>query len=246
LPIVCAFSYIEPVKTYAVIVAAGESRRFAGPVPKQFRTIAGRPMLAWTIARFQQAETIDQIVVVVAEENLLYASRHVIDPFGFAKVAKIVIGGATRFESVRLGINSLPLVTDLVAIHDGARPLVSPEDIDRVVRTAERDRAAMLAAPVTDTVKRVQDGFVLATLDRSLLHLAQTPQVFQYDLIKEACERALDSGTAANVTDDASLVEACGFKVRVVAPTGPNIKVTTATDFDLVRSLIEQEVGRGA
>lgn len=234
------------MKTYAVIVAAGESRRFGGAVPKQFREIAGRPLLAWTIGRFQAAETIDHIAVVVAEENLLYTSRQVIHPYGFDKVTKIVIGGVTRFESVRLGIKSLPLSTKLVAIHDGARPLVAPGDIDRVVLTAEKERAAMLAAPVTDTVKRVQDGFVLATLDRRLLHLAQTPQVFQYDLIKEACDRAAAAGAAESFTDDASLVEACGFKVKVVEPSAPNIKVTTPTDFDMVRTLLTREAKGGA
>lgn len=197
-------------------------------------------MLAETVSRFEAASSIDQIVVVVSEEHLLHTSERVIDPCGFSKVFKIVVGGSTRFESVWNGIKSLPISTGMVAIHDGARPLVLPSDIDKVVATALKERAAMLAAPITDTVKRVQDGFILATLDRSLLHLAQTPQVFQYDLFKAACEKAIAEGNAESYTDDAALCEASGFKVKVVAPTGPNYKVTTPDDLELVRMIIRE------
>jgi 2-C-methyl-D-erythritol 4-phosphate cytidylyltransferase len=228
------------MKTCAVIVAGGSSTRIVGTVPKQFRDLSGRPMLAETVSRFETASSIDQIVVVVSEEHLLYTSERVIDPYAFGKVLKIVVGGATRFESVWNGIKSLPISTGFVAIHDGARPLVLPTYIDRVVETARRERAAILADPVTDTVKRVQDGYILATLDRSLLHLAQTPQVFQYDLFKAACEKAITEGNAASYTDDAALCEASGFKVRVVAPTGPNFKVTTNDDLELVRMIIRE------
>ena len=233
------------MKTYAIIVAAGKSSRLEGMVPKQFREIAGRPMLAWTIGRFEAAKTIDQIVVVVAEENLLYASEHIVDPFDFQKVSKIVIGGDSRFESVYRGIKSLPLSTQTVAIHDGARPLVTPDDIDRVVSMAQQERAAILAAPISDTVKRAQDGFILATLDRTLLFGAQTPQVFQYDLIKAAYERGGTENNPDCYTDDAALIEATGFKVKVVEPTGPNLKVTTQTDLDIVRSLLMREINGG-
>ncbi len=202
-------------------------------------------MLAWTIGRFEAAKTIDQIVVVVAEENLLYASEHIVDRYGFDKIIKLVIGGDSRFESVYRGIKSLPLSTQFVAIHDGARPLVTPDDIDRVVSTAQEERAAILAAPISDTVKRAQDGFILATLDRTLLYGAQTPQVFQYDLIKAAYERGSAENNSDRYTDDAALIEAAGFKVKVVEPTGPNLKVTTQTDFDIVRSLLMRETDGG-
>lgn len=228
------------MKTCALIVAGGSSVRMAGIVPKQFRELSGRPMLAETVSRFESASSIDQIVVVISEEHLLYTSEQVIDPYSFNKVLKIVVGGSTRFESVWNGIKSLPISTGLVAIHDGARPLVLPADIDKVVETASRERAAMLATPVTDTVKRVQDGFIIATLDRSLLYLAQTPQVFQYDLYKAACEKAIDAGNATSYTDDAALCEAFGFKVKVVTSSGPNYKVTTNEDLELVRMIIRE------
>jgi 2-C-methyl-D-erythritol 4-phosphate cytidylyltransferase len=226
------------VKTYALIVAAGQSQRFGGLIPKQFKEICGRPLLAWTVSRFQQAASIEKIVVVVAEEHLLYATQKIIDPYGFDKVQKIVIGGQTRRESVLNGLRSLPLSTQVVAIHDGARPLVTSADIDKVVEVASRERAAMLAVPALDTVKRVREGFILGTLDRDSLYLAQTPQVFQYDLIMEAHKEVAEG---AVVTDDASLVEARGFKVRVVEPSRPNLKVTTQDDFYIVESLLRRE-----
>ena len=224
------------MKTIALIVAAGSSVRFGGSVPKQFRELDGVALLSRTISRFEAAESITQIVVVVAEEHLLYATQKIVDPHGFPKVSKIVPGGATRQESVRRGLASLPLATDFVAIHDGARPLVSPADIDAVVKTAQAERAAMLAIPTTDTIKRVADGFVLATLDRRVLYRAQTPQVFQYDLIKDAHDEAATKGEDV-ATDDAALLEAKGFKVKVVEPTSPNPKITTQGDMKLAEFL---------
>jgi len=227
------------MKTIALIVAGGSSVRFGGDVPKQYREVAGRPLLTWTISRFEAAARIDEIVLVVAEEYLLHAGERVIDPYGFDKVTKVVAGGGQRQESVRKGLESLPISTGWVAIHDGARPLVRPEDIDRAVETAITDRAAMLAAPIADTVKRVKSGHVMATLDRSDLYGAQTPQVFQYDLIMTAHREAADAATP--FTDDASMIEARGFKVRVVEPGGPNFKVTTPDDLKLAAALLAGE-----
>lgn len=226
------------MKTYALIVAAGKAVRFGGAVPKQFREVCGRPLLNWTISRFEQAKSIDAIVVVVADEHLLFTSQKVIDPYGFTKVQKIVVGGETRQESVLKGLRALPISTRLVAIHDGARPLTRPADIDRVIETARTERAAMLAIPVTDTVKRVRDGFILGTLERDLLYLAQTPQVFDYDLILEAHQSA---NTGLAVSDDAALIESRGFKVRVVEPSAPNLKVTTSDDLMIVEALLKKE-----
>ena len=211
-----------------------------GDVPKQFRGLAGRPLLAWTVSRFEAAGSIDEIVIVTAEEHLLHVGKKIVDEYGFPKVTRIVIGGATRQESVCRGLAALPLATDYVAIHDGARPLVMPADIDRVVELAKSERAAMLATPVADTVKRAQEGYIMATLDRRMLYLAQTPQVFQYDLIKSAHDEAAASGSA--VTDDAALVEARGFKVRIAEASAPNFKVTTRDDLRLAGYLLQEEL----
>jgi 2-C-methyl-D-erythritol 4-phosphate cytidylyltransferase len=231
--------YFAAMRTCAIIVAAGSSERFGGAVPKQFRMLLGKPLLAWAISRFEEAESIDDIEVVVAEEYLLYASEKIVNPYGFRKVSRIVPGGATRQESVLKGLERLPISTGLVAIHDGARPLTSPADIDRVVTLASREHAAILAAPVTDTVKRVEQGYVMTTLDRQVLYHAQTPQVFQYDLIIEAHRQ--QAGKADVFTDDASLIESRGFKVRAVEPTSVNLKVTTPHDMVLAEAILRQE-----
>ncbi|MEA2030883.1 MAG: 2-C-methyl-D-erythritol 4-phosphate cytidylyltransferase, partial [candidate division Zixibacteria bacterium] len=137
--------------------------------------------------------------------------------------------------------SALSISTEYVAIHDGARPLVETADIDRVLDVAIRDRAAILAAPIVDTVKRTADGYVLATLDRAGLYGAQTPQVFQYDLIMEA-HKSLANGEFDSVpTDDAQLIEERGFKVRIVEPTGMNLKVTTSDDLNIVKAILKRQ-----
>ncbi|MEW5796636.1 MAG: 2-C-methyl-D-erythritol 4-phosphate cytidylyltransferase [Candidatus Zixiibacteriota bacterium] len=228
-------------KTSAVIVAAGNSVRFGGAVPKQFVAVAGRPLLAWTIERFEKAESIDEIVLVVAEDQLLFAGEKVVSRFGFSKVTRVIPGGETRQKSVLKGLESLSLTTGLVAIHDGARPLVAPEDINDVVKAAGLEKAAILAVRVSDTVKRVKERFVMATQDRADLWLAQTPQVFEHDLILESHRRA--AAKRVDVTDDAALVEVAGFKVCVVEARSPNFKVTTREDLMLVETLLNGEIG---
>jgi len=229
------------MKVYAIIVAAGSSERFGGTVPKQFAQVCGRPLLSWTISRFEAAVKIDHIVVVVAEEYLLYTSERIVDPYNFPKVTKIVVGGESRQESVLKGLEALPIATDYVAIHDGARPLVAAADIDRVVEAAIAERAALLAVRATDTIKHAKDGYVLSTLERDALYLAQTPQVFQYDLIVASHKEAAENHNN-QITDDASLVEARGFKVKVVEPMCPNIKVTTRDDFIMLEALLTREI----
>lgn len=225
-------------------MAAGRSRRFGGVVPKQLQEVAGRPLLAWTIDCFERAESIDEILLVVAEEQQVTVSEQVVDRFGFAKVKKIVSGGETRRESVLNGLEALPKVTDIVAIHDGARPLTAPEDINRVIEMAATDGAAMLAAKVTDTVKQAKNAYIIDTLDRNSLYLAQTPQVFQYNLIIEAHRAAARTkqNDKTEVTDDAALVEVDGHKVGIVEPTALNLKVTTPQDMFIAEAILRQKI----
>ena len=222
------------MKTVAIIVAGGRGVRLGGEIPKQFRNIHDRPLLAWTISQFEKAKKVDEIVVVVPEDYLLYANERVVNPFSFEKISRIVIGGETRNESVRNGLRSIPISTAFVAIHDGARPLVFHSDIDRVVEIAQKERAAILARPVSDTVKRVEGDFIISNLDRTKLFLAETPQVFQYDLIMSAHNKASEK----NATDDAYLVEMLGFKVRVVVPERANPKITTEDDLVLAKLIL--------
>lgn len=228
------------MKTTALIVAGGKGRRFGGDVPKQFRTIYDRPLLSWTIRQFETAQKVDDIVLVIPEEFLLYTHERVIKPYSPRKLSKIVIGGNTRQQSVARGLKSLPFSSEFVAIHDGARPAVFHEDINRVIEAAHRERAAILARPASDTVKRVEGDYIISTLDRKKLYLAETPQVFQYDLIVSAHERIKGDNSA---TDDAYLVESLGFKVRTVVPQRMNIKVTTEEDLEQAKYLLKDEYG---
>jgi 2-C-methyl-D-erythritol 4-phosphate cytidylyltransferase len=222
----------------AIIVAGGSGERFGGDIPKQYRLAADRPLMTWTIARFEKAASIDRIVIVAGEDYLLHVTNTVINPYGFQKVFKIVPGGATRPESVLKGLESLPLATKYVAIHDAVRPLVKPADIDAVMNEAQIHRAAILARPASDTVKRAREGLIYATLDRDNLYLAETPQAFQYDLIREAYIKGMESGLKA--TDDAAMVEALGFKVRLVLSSGANPKLTTADDLAFIEMMLER------
>ncbi len=232
------------MNTVALIVAGGSGQRFGGDIPKQFEIFAGQPLLAWTISRFEKASTIDSIVIVCAEDFLLHVNNQIVNQFGFKKVFKIVPGGSSRTESVQKGLASLPISTGFVAIHDGARPLVKPSDIDLTVLEARNSRAAILGQPATDTIKRAKAGMIISTLDRKTLFMAQTPQVFQYDLIIEAYKKGMKSDS--EITDDASLVEAYGFKVKAVTATGVNPKLTTPADDQFIRFMLdrEQEAGR--
>jgi len=226
------------MSNWALIVAAGKSERFGDPLPKQFHEVAGRPLLSWTIEKFEQASSIDKIAVVVAADYQLETTRNIIDPFGFHKVVKVVGGGRSRQESVLKGLESLPESTKVVAIHDGVRALVSPDDIDKVVNLASTERAVILAAPATDTVKKVKNHSIVETLDRKQIWLAQTPQAFEYELILDAHRKFAGNPKGTIATDDASLVEALGVGVKVVEPSSMNLKVSTVADLKYVEIVL--------
>lgn len=223
----------------AVIVAAGRSTRFPGERPKQFVRILDRPLLAWTISRFEAAASIAAIVLVVAEEEMLSTSQEIVDQYAFRKVTKIVAGGMSRRESVLNGLEALPGQTQLVAIHDGARPAVLPADINRVVERALLGRAAILAQPIFETVKQVQNHLITGTVPRESLMAAQTPQVFDFELILDAHRSHLSSD---EITDDASLLEPQGIPIAAVIPSNRNPKVTTPEDIPLVAQLLAADV----
>lgn len=241
------FIFALPVKiaifpamnTVALIVAGGSGQRFGGDIPKQFELFAGKPLLAWTISRFEGASTIDSIVIVTPDDFLLYVNNQIVNQFEFKKVFKIVPGGESRTESVMKGLASLPISTGFVAIHDGVRPLIKPADIDLTVLEARNSRAAILGQAANDTIKRIRGGMIIATLERDNLFVAQTPQVFQYDLIMEAYKKGMEIGTS--MTDDAAMVEAFGFKVKAVEATGLNPKLTTLADDQFIRYMLERE-----
>jgi 2-C-methyl-D-erythritol 4-phosphate cytidylyltransferase/2-C-methyl-D-erythritol 2,4-cyclodiphosphate synthase len=218
----------------AVIVAAGSGTRMAG-ADKLFTEVGGRSLLAHAVAAFEQCSAINRIVLVLSEANL-EQGRGLVKRFSLVKVA-VVPGGARRQDSVRLGLEALG-ECDYVAIHDGARPLVTSQLIERGIEAARDTGAAVPALPLADTVKEAgPDSIVLRTLDRSRLWAVQTPQVFRYDLIVRAHREI-----TAHVTDDAAMVEALGEPVRLFEGDRRNVKVTTVEDFGLVEALAVADV----
>ena len=172
--------------------------------PKQFLDLARRPVLAWTLAAFERADRIDRVVLVVGQEDI-DTCREQFGNKKFSKVVDIVAGGAERQDSVACGLRAIPQNADVVAVHDGARAYITPEDINAVVLAAAERGAAVLGIPVTDTVKRVQDDQIIETLDRAALRAVQTPQAFRREVIFRAHQEARESGYLG--TDDTALVE---------------------------------------
>lgn len=217
----------------AVIVAAGSASRMGG-IDKVMAPLAGEPMIARTVRQFQNSDVIKKIVIVTREDLILPISNLCA---GFDKVTAVVAGGKSRQESVRLGLNALDGVK-LVAVHDGARPLVSWQVVDRTVRAAHAYGAAAPAIPVKDTIKVEQGGLVAATPDRAHLRAVQTPQVFDYDILRGALTKAEKTGT--QVTDDCSAVENLGMSVKLVEGEERNIKVTTPLDLKIAELMLEE------
>jgi 2-C-methyl-D-erythritol 4-phosphate cytidylyltransferase len=227
------------LKTIAIIVAGGVGKRIKGDLPKQFLKLGDRPILAHTIEKFERCELIDEIILVVPEEYLGYCSHAIVDPHSFRKIHKIVGGGKERQDSVQLGLKACPRPTSIVAIHDGVRPLILPERISESIKLCRQMKAVILAVPVKDTIKRVENGSVVTTLDREKLWLVQTPQVFEYELILRAYQKAGEDDFVA--TDDSILVERLGCNVAVLEGDYENIKITTAEDLIIAGRLIETE-----
>lgn len=212
---------------FAIIVAAGSGSRFGGNVPKQFIDIHGKPLLVHTLQRFESCPAIDSVVLVLSEDRIAeFESR--IRVFGISKVTAVVAGGATRARSVANGLMPVPDECEVIAVHDGARPLVSPEEIAKTVDAAREFGAACLTAPVTDTIKTVSGGLITGTVDRSTLRRALTPQAFRAGLLRRSFEGA-DLSDAA--TDECFLVEKLGVAIRAIAGDPRNIKVTTPDDL---------------
>ena len=224
-----------PLKTCgAVIVAAGSASRMGG-IDKVMANLGGEAMIVRTVRAFQNCDAIASIVIVTREDLIQPISGLCRD---MKKVAAVVAGGSSRQESVHLGLNALPKGTKLAAVHDGARPLISWQVIDRVVRAANTYGAAAPAIPVKDTIKVVAGGLVKETPARATLQAVQTPQVFDFDLLRGALKKAEADG--AQVTDDCSAVERTGMKIKIVEGDERNLKVTTPMDLKIAELLLEE------
>ncbi len=219
--------------TGAVIVAAGSASRMGG-IDKVMAPIGGDPMILRTVKAFCQSDAIREIVIVTRPDLIVPIGDLC---SGMEKVTAVVAGGSSRQESVHLGLNALSKKVKLAAVQDGARPFVTWQLIDRVVRAANTYGAAAPAVPVKDTVKVVRGGIVESTPERKLLQAVQTPQVFDFDLLRGALKKAMDDG--AEVTDDCSAVERLGMSVKIVEGDEKNIKITTPMDLKIAEILLE-------
>ena len=219
----------------AVIVAAGSASRMGG-IDKVMAPLRGEPVILRTVRAFQETDAIREIVIVTREDLIMPVSDLCA---GLDKVKAVVVGGGGRQESVWLGLNALSKGIELAAIQDGARPLVTPALIDRTVRAAHSYGAAAPAIPVKDTIKVEKSGLIESTPDRSTLRAVQTPQVFDFDLLRGALQKARNDG--AEVTDDCSAVERLGMKIRLVEGEERNLKVTTPLDLKIAELLLEEK-----
>ena len=222
----------------AVIVAAGSARRMEG-IDKILAPLGELPVLVHTLYAFQDCPAFDEVVVVTREDLLVEVSR-LCKEYRLDKVTKVVVGGAERIHSVRAGLQEVNPEAGLIAIHDGARPLVTREVLEEAVARAWTTGAAAPAIPVTDTIKREENGQTVETVDRSQLRAVQTPQVFEAGLIRAALEKAVQDGE--NLTDDCAAVERIGMKVSLTAGSRENIKITTPFDLLLGQAILENRV----
>ena len=225
----------------ALVAAAGSSARMGG-INKLLQPLDGVPVLVRTLTALQRAGRIDEIVVAAREEDVVEISR-LCRTYGITKCAKVVRGGESRTHSVLLAALEARPDAELLAVQDGARPLVTPELIDAVAEAAAKTAAAAPAVPVKDTVKTVrEDGTVDRTLDRDALRAAQTPQIFEASLLKAALQSALEAGAA--VTDDCSAVERLGKRVYLVEGDEENLKITTPVDLLLAEAILKDREER--
>ena len=223
----------EEFNCSVVVVAAGSSERFGSD--KLFALLDGEPVLARTISVFETCESVSEIVVVAPRDGLLKIAE-LCDRCGFGKVAKVVVGGDTRVESALSGVSETNRRAKLIAIHDGARPLVTQQIVEDAIDGARWYHAAVPAIPARDTVKLAEKDIVTETPPRMTAFCAQTPQVFDPALIKGALTNALQKDLP--VTDDASALEVLGYPVHLTAGSEENIKITTPLDLRFAEAIL--------
>ncbi len=228
-------------RNIAIVVAAGTGSRFGGALPKQFLDLGGKPMVVHSLELFEKSELVDEIILVVSDEYLSYASQAIVDQFELRKIRKITCGGETRQESVMAGLTACPAGIDLVAIHDAARPFLSDDLFEKVLTRASETGAAILAVRARESIKSSPDGKIGKSLRRDSIWIAQTPQVFRFDKIYSAYKRA-DDAQNDQATDDAELFEQYIGPVSIVPGSYNNIKITTPADFVLAREIIKGQI----
>jgi 2-C-methyl-D-erythritol 4-phosphate cytidylyltransferase len=226
------------MKVIALIPAAGMGKRMGAGINKQYLLLQGKPILAHTVEVFERAPLVDDIYLVIPEAEIPFCREQVVERYGFTKVRRIVPGGAERQHSVLNGLRAVVDAgdDDVVLIHDGVRPFVPVQVLERAVEAAAAHDGALVAVPAKDTVKTVADGVVRDTPSRESIWLAQTPQAFRYGVIRAAHEIAEAEGFLG--TDDAMLVERLEKEVHIVMGDYRNIKITTPEDLILAEAFL--------
>ena len=227
-------------KNVAIVLAAGQGKRMNSKVQKQFLLIKEKPVLYYTLNAFEKSPLISEIILVTGKDEISYCQQEIVDKYGFEKVHKIVAGGKERYHSVYEGVMAIE-DADYVFIHDGARPFVEEQIIERACAAVEEHKACVVGMPVKDTIKIAnEDGFAAQTPDRRLVWQVQTPQVFEYHLIKEAYIKLLEE-EPEGITDDAMVVEYfCNQKVHLVYGSYENIKITTPEDMRVAEVFVKK------
>ena len=221
----------------AVIVAGGKGTRMASDINKQYLELNGKAVLAHTIDQFENCPMIDEIIIVTGADEVEYCTEHIWKKYGFSKINSVVPGGKERQDSVYNGLLGISPSAQIVLIHDGARPLIRREQIEASIEGALETGACVVGVPVKDTVKICdQNQIILETPSRDTLWAVQTPQTFRYDWILQAYEEGIKNNL--QVTDDAMMVEALGYPVKMIRGCYDNIKITTPEDLVIAKSMM--------
>ena len=229
---------MEQGRCTAIVLAAGQGKRMHSKIQKQFLEIGGKPILYYSMECFQKSPLIQDIILVTGEDMISYCQSEIVEKYGFTKVCKVTAGGKERYDSVYAGLLCCQ-DTDYVYIHDGARPFVTEEMIQRGYEAVKRTNACVMGMPSKDTVKLADpSGYIKETPDRKIVWNIQTPQIFSYDLIRGAYE-SIRKKDMSNVTDDDMVVEQeTGTKILLVEGSYQNIKITTPEDLAVAEAFL--------
>ena len=227
------------IKNTAIVLAGGSGSRMNSEIPKQYIEVNGKPLLAYSLIIMDKSDVIDEIVLVARENDLEFCEKEIVNKYNINKVTHIVKGGSERYWSVLEGLKAAS--GKYVWIHDGARPCLSEELLDRLGEDVQQFKSTITAVPSKDTVKIIEDGFVKATPDRSNVWMVQTPQVFEKDELVKAYDKMMAQTNSVNITDDAMIMECFGTgKVHVTMGEYTNIKVTTPEDILVVEKYLKK------
>ena len=226
-------------KVTAIVLAAGKGSRMHSKIQKQYMTLLDRPVITYALEAFEKS-SVDEIILVVAPGEIEYAQENILDKYDYKKVSGIITGGAERYDSVYKALCSMP-EEGYVLIHDGARAFITSELIEFCIDQVKKDKSCVVGMPVKDTIKIVYENrYAVSTPPRSTMWQIQTPQVFEYDIIKSAYSSLYRSGRFNGVTDDAMVLERFGeHHIKLVYSDYRNIKITTPEDMNTAEMFIE-------